>query len=63
MLSFTYIFILSLAIDELLDDKKLIESFNRVTTYGVNDKGRIADNKENFSPHRITGFFASSASR
>lgn len=36
-------------IDELLDDKKLIESFNRVTTYGVNDKGRIADNKENFS--------------
>lgn len=36
-------------IDELLDDKKLIESFDRVTTYGVNDKGRIADNKETFS--------------
>ena len=36
-------------IDELLDDKKLIESFNRVTTYGMNDKGRIADNKETFS--------------
>lgn len=34
-------------IDELLDDKKLIESFNRVTTYGVNDKGRI--DKETFS--------------
>lgn len=36
-------------IDELLDDKKLIESFNRVTTYGMNDKGRVSDNKETFS--------------
>lgn len=40
-------------IDELLDDKKLIESFNRITTYGVNDKGRIADNKETFSKEFI----------
>lgn len=40
-------------IDELLDDKKLIESFNRVTTYGVNDKGKIADNKETFSKEFI----------
>lgn len=36
-------------IDELLDDKKLIESFNRVTSHGLNRKGRIADNKEDFS--------------
>lgn len=36
-------------IDELLDDKKLIDSFNRVITYGVNSKGKISDNKEAFS--------------
>ncbi|MGN0708248.1 MAG: DUF262 domain-containing protein [Faecalibacterium sp.] len=36
-------------IDQLLDDKKLIESFHRVTTHGVNDQGRIADDKEAFS--------------
>lgn len=36
-------------VDELIDDKKLIESFNRVTTYGVNRKGRIGDRKELFS--------------
>lgn len=36
-------------IDKLLDDKKLIESFNRVTSHGINSKGRIADNKEAFS--------------
>lgn len=36
-------------IDELLDDKKLIESFNRVISHGVNNKGRIADNKKAFA--------------
>lgn len=36
-------------IDELLDDKRLIESFNRVTSHGVNNKGRIADNKKAFA--------------
>lgn len=36
-------------IGELLDDKKLIESFNRVMTHGVYDKCKIVDNKETFS--------------
>lgn len=35
--------------DELLDDKKLIEAFNRVFTYGVVGKEKIADNKEEFT--------------
>lgn len=36
-------------IDELMDDKKLIESFHRVTTFGVNRKGKISDHKAIFS--------------
>lgn len=36
-------------IDELLDDKKLLESFSRVVKHGVSVKGRINDNKEFFS--------------
>ena len=36
-------------IDELLDDKKLIESFNRVTAHGVYGKSKVVDNKEDFS--------------
>lgn len=36
-------------IDELLDDKKLIEAFNRVVSQGVYQDGKIADNKEEFS--------------
>lgn len=40
-------------VDELIDDKKLIESFNRVTIFGVNRKGRISDRKEIFSRNFI----------
>jgi len=36
-------------IDELIDDKKLIESFNRVTSNGVTKKGKISDDKKSFS--------------
>lgn len=36
-------------IDELLDDKKLIDAFNRVVSHGVYQDGKIADNKEEFS--------------
>lgn len=36
-------------IDELLDDKKLIETFNRVVSYGVSENGKIAEHKEEFS--------------
>lgn len=36
-------------IDELLDDKKLIDAFNRVVSRGVYQDGKIADNKEEFS--------------
>ena len=36
-------------IDEQLDDKKLIESFKRVTTYGVYDNIKLIDNKQDFS--------------
>ena len=36
-------------VDELIDDKKLIESFERVMTYGINRKGRIRDNKKIFT--------------
>lgn len=35
--------------DDLLDDKRLLDSFNRVVTYGVNKEGRIKENKEAFS--------------
>lgn len=36
-------------IDELLDDKKLIDAFNRVVSHGIYQDGKIADNKEEFS--------------
>ena len=36
-------------VDKLLDDKKLLEAFNRVISYGVSASGRIANNKEDFS--------------
>ena len=35
--------------DELLDDKKLLDAFNRVVLHGVTPEGHIADNKEEFS--------------
>jgi hypothetical protein len=35
--------------DELLDDKKLIDAFNRVVLYGVSKEGKIKDNKGDFS--------------
>ena len=35
--------------DELLDDKKLIDAFNRVFSHGVTEDGKISDNKEEFS--------------
>lgn len=35
--------------DELLDDKKLVDSFNRVISYGVQDENDICDQKEHFS--------------
>lgn len=35
--------------DELLDDKKLLDAFNRVVSHGVTEEGHIADNKEEFS--------------
>lgn len=35
--------------DELLDDKKLLDTFNRVVLHGVTAEGHIADNKEEFS--------------
>lgn len=36
-------------IDELLDDKKLLDAFNRVVTYGVTADGKITENKEDFA--------------
>ena len=36
-------------IDELLDDKKLIDAFNRVVSHGVTEEGHIVDNKQEFS--------------
>jgi Uncharacterized conserved protein len=35
--------------DKLLDDKKLIDAFDRVILYGVKEKGKINENKEKFS--------------
>jgi hypothetical protein len=35
--------------DELLDDKKLIDAFNRVVLHGVSKEGKITDNKGDFS--------------
>lgn len=39
-------------VDELLDDKKLIDVFGRVVLHGVYQEGKIADNKKEFS-HRF----------
>ena len=36
-------------VDELLDDKKLLDAFNKVVSYGITDTGRIADKKEAFA--------------
>lgn len=36
-------------IDELLDDKKLLDTFNKVITYGVSSNGKISDSKEEFA--------------
>ena len=40
-------------IAELLDDKKLVDSFARVVKYGVTATGRISNNKEQFSKEFI----------
>ena len=40
-------------VDELLDDKKLLDAFNRVISYGVTADGKIANNKEEFSRNFI----------
>lgn len=39
--------------DELLDDKKLLEAFNRVVIYGTIENGKISDNKEDFARNFI----------
>lgn len=36
-------------IDELLDDKKLLDAFSKVITYGVSSNGKISDSKEEFA--------------
>ena len=36
-------------VDELLDDKKLLDAFNRVITHGLSGGGKISDNKEEFA--------------
>lgn len=36
-------------VDELLDDKKLLDAFNRVISHGVSENGKISDNKEEFA--------------
>ena len=36
-------------VDELLDDKKLLDAFNRVVTWGITENGKIAHSKENFA--------------
>lgn len=36
-------------VDELLDDKKLLDAFNRVVDYGVTSDGPISNNKEEFA--------------
>ena len=40
-------------VDELLDDKKLLDVFNRVITYGVSEDGKISANKEDFARNFI----------
>lgn len=39
----------SKVVDELLDDKKLLDAFNRVVTWGITKNGKIAHNKEKFT--------------
>lgn len=39
----------SKVVDELLDDKKLLDAFNRVVTWGITENGKITHNKENFT--------------
>ncbi len=39
----------SAIIAELLDDKKLVESFERVIKFGITDTGKISENTEQFS--------------
>ena len=39
--------------DELLDDKKLLEAFNRVVIYGITKNGKIEDNKGDFARNFI----------
>ncbi len=36
-------------VDDLLDDKKLLDAFKRVVSKGVSAKGKVTDDKENFS--------------
>lgn len=36
-------------VDDLLDDKKLLDAFKRVVSKGVSAKGKVADDKENFT--------------
>ena len=43
----------SAIIAELLDDKKLVETFSRVIKYGVTDKGHISSNRAQFSKEFI----------
>ena len=40
-------------IAELLDDKKLVETFSKVVKYGVTDNGQISEDKESFSKEFI----------
>lgn len=40
-------------IAELLDDKKLVETFSRVIKYGITDKGHISDDRAQFSKEFI----------
>lgn len=45
----THEFAESKIVDELMDDKKLIDAFNRVTTWGVSKDGKIVDDKKRFA--------------
>ncbi len=36
-------------VDKLLDDKKLLDAFNRVISYGISNREKIADCKEEFA--------------
>lgn len=39
--------------DELLDDKKLIDAFNKVLSHGITKKGHISEDKKEFSQNFI----------